>query len=40
MSDQIKKIAVINRRYFFFDGKINIKHFDAANKIKIDKKSH
>ena len=34
----IKEINTKNRTYYFFDGMINIKHFDL-NLLKIDKKS-
>ena len=34
----IKEINTKNRTYYFFDGMINIKHFDS-NLLKIDKKS-
>ena len=34
----IKEINTKNRTYYFFDGMINIKHFDS-NLLKIDKNS-
>ena len=34
----IKEINTKNRTYYFFDGMINIKHFDS-NLLRIDKKS-
>ena len=35
----IKEINIKNRTYYFFNGMINIKHFDP-NLPKIDKKSY
>ena len=37
--ENIKKINIKNRTYYFFDDMINIKSFDS-NLLKIDKTSH
>ena len=39
MSSNIKDIDLKNRTYYFFNGMINIKNFDANN-IKINEKSY
>ena len=39
MSNKVKYIVIKNRTYYFFDGIINVKHFDP-NYIKIDQKSY
>ena len=39
MSNKVKYIVIKNRTYYFFDGIINVKHFDP-NYINIDQKSY
>ena len=39
MSSNVKDIDLKNRTYYFFNGMINIKNFDANN-IKINEKSY
>ena len=39
MSNKVKDMDMINRKYYFFNDFINIKDFDLNN-IKIDEKSY